>query len=452
MSQLAALLSERVIQARRECASNEALQNKARQHFLDALAAVMVGLRVGTYKKLLACLEPRENGVGVPGSPAGLSALDAVSLMAYMVNSSVYEDGSRTGACHPAAAAFPSLWGLGGKLTVKELLPAMVAGYEAMVAMAAMGNPGFTQRGFHPTGLVAPFCAAAIAASILNLGPKQHEHALILAASGGCGLMRTFREGSTQPLHIAHATRAGILAALMARQGAKGDPAILEQGFLPTYLGREPAEDLAEKKVPWQSQEWALNQAYLKPYPGCRHIHPAIDALEGILEQTSLTQDAVKTITVETYQVALDTEIEPVISRGDAYFNIPYALAARLVLGEAGWEAFGEPHLKDHAIAELAQRVSLRVDPEIQNRYPAKRSARVTVELKNGESFLCFVLDPKGEPENPVSYEETERKFVREARGLLGNQDMEKVLALARKGKSRAGQIFELLTRVNKQG
>ena len=449
MTHLAALLTERVLEARRECAANEALRTKARQHFLDALAAVMVGLRVGTHQTLLACLEPKENGMRVPGSRSGFSALDAASLVAYLVNSSVYEDGSRTGACHPAAITLATLWAEGGERPLNELLPAMTAGYEAMVNLAAMGNPGFTQRGFHPTGIVAPFGAAAVAGLLLGLSPEQLEQALVLAASGGCGLMRTFREGSTQPLHIAHATRAGIVAALMAEQGAKGDPAILEMGLLPAYLGAEPAEGLAQKAAPWQGREWALNLAYLKPYPGCRHIHPAIDALEGVLAQTSLAKDAIKTMTVDTYRVAVDTEIEPVRSRGDAYFNIPYALAARLILGGAGYDAFGEPHLKDPGIAELAERVKVRVDPEIEGLYPAKRGAKLTVELASGEALSHFILDPKGEPENPVTYAETEQKFAREARGLLSDEGIEAVLALVREGDAPAGQAYRILTKAS---
>ena len=449
MSLLAALLAERVIQSQRECAANEALLSKARQHFLDALAAVMVGVRVGSYQTLLACLEPREEGIKVPAHNSGLSALDAASLMAFLVNSSVYEDGSRTGACHPAAGVFSSLWALGGGHRLNRLLPAIAAGYEAMVDMAALGNPGFTLRGFHPTGLAAPFGAAAACACLLNLSQEQLEQALILAAAGGCGLMRTFREASTQPLQIAHAARSGAVAALMAKQGARGEAGILEMGFLPAYLGRKPFGGLAENQSPWQGRDWALNQAYLKSFPGCRHVHPAIDALEGVLARTELRADAIKSISVDTYKVAVDTEIEPVHTRGDAYFNIPYALAARMILGNAGWGAFGEPHLSNPEITELAKRVVLRVDPEIEAKYPDKRSAGITVELRSGETFSHFIRDAKGEPENPIAFEETEQKFAREASGLLEAQRIEAVLGLVRRGDAKAGDLFGLLATVS---
>jgi 2-methylcitrate dehydratase PrpD len=44
--------------------------------------------------------------------------------------------------------------------------------------------------------------------------------------------------------------------------------------------------------------------------------------------------------------------------------------------------------------------------------YPAQFPARVTVKLANGDTHAEVVLSPKGDPENPMSREELESKFV----------------------------------------
>ena len=53
---------------------------------------------------------------------------------------------------------------------------------------------------------------------------------------------------------------------------------------------------------------------------------------------------------------------------------------------------------------------------------PAVRAARLTILLKNGESFLCEVDHPKGEPENPMTEAEIIHKMDRLFR-LAGRED-----------------------------
>ena len=201
----------------------------------------------------------------LPSLPASRPWMQPPSW-AFVVNSSVYEDGSRTGACHPAAGVFSSLWALGGGHGLNQLLPAIAAGYEAMVNMAALGNPGFTLRGFHPTGLAAPFGAAAACACLLDLDREQLGQALILAAAGGCGLMRAFREASTQPLQIAHAARSGAVGRLNGQTRGQGPKRVFwKWGFLPAYLGEKPPGRPGRKPKPLAGQG-------LGPEPGLPEI------------------------------------------------------------------------------------------------------------------------------------------------------------------------------------
>ena len=125
--------------------------------------------------------------------------------------------------------------------------------------VAALGNPRMVQRGLSPHR-----CGRALWRGRSRPGRcwgwkrKESHQALILAASGSCGLMRSFDEGTTQPLHVSHAVRAGVIAALMAQGGAKGNPAIFETGFLPAYIGgacNRPAKRISRprpmKNGPW---------------------------------------------------------------------------------------------------------------------------------------------------------------------------------------------------------
>lgn len=445
MPNFAEVIAERSLLAKEAVQKGNHLRFCASQHLLDTLAALIVGIRVWSYEALMKSIEAERGSVPVPGTDRKTSPVDAGSIVAYQTNASVYEDGSRYGACHPAAGVFPALWALGQPATLSELIQAMAGGYEAMVCIASLGNPLFTQRGFHPTGICAPFGAAAAAGILLKFDKERMIAALTLSSSGSCGLMHAFQEETTQPLHVSHAVRAGLIAALMAKQGFSGDTSILERGFFPAYLGHAPHVNSIDYR--YFGDRWAIENAYLKPYPGCRHLHPALDAMDQLLTQHDIPSQEIDSIKVETYRVAIETEIHQIRSRGDAYFNLPYALSVRIILGRADWDAFDVRHLENPKVKGLINKINVCIDEEIDKAYPNKRGARVTLTLKSGEIFSAFQPLPRGEPELPVSFKETADKFRREAQGYLGKEDIDKIITKLQGAEGQAGEIFKILAK-----
>jgi len=445
MPHLAEIIAERILSAKEAVHKGNHLCFFASQHFLDTLAALIVGIRVGSYKALMKSIQAEPGSVPIPGTDRKFSPLDAGSIVAYQTNASVYEDGSRYGACHPAAGVFPALWAMGQKATLFELIQAMVGGYEAMVCIASLGNPLFTQRGFHPTGLCAPFGAAVAAGILLKFDKEKIVRALTLSPSGSCGLMHAFQEETTQPLHVSHGVRAGLIAALMANQGSSGDKTVLERGFFPAYLGRIPPDNIDD--YPCFGDGWTIENAYLKLYPGCRHLHPALDAMDQLLNQHEMNFQEIDYIKVETYRVAVETEIHEIRSRGDAYFNIPYGLSVRIILGRADWDAFDVRHLENPNVKRLIDKIQVLIAEDIDRAYPKERGARVTIKLKNGEIFTAFQPLPRGEPELPISFDETAKKFRREAEGYLEKEDINKIIIKVRGAEGQASEIFGILSK-----
>jgi 2-methylcitrate dehydratase PrpD len=445
MPHLAETIAERILSAKEAVHKGNHLCFLASQHFLDTLAALIVGIRVGSYKALMKSIQSERGSVPIPGTDRKFSPIDAGSIVAYQTNASVYEDGSRYGACHPAAGVFPALWAMGQKSNLFELIQAMVGGYEAMVCIASLGNPLFTERGFHPTGLCAPFGAAAAAGILLKFKKEKIVRALTLSTSGSCGLMHAFKEETTQPLHVSHGVRAGLIAALMANQGSSGDKAVLERGFFPAYLGRVPPDTIDDH--PDLGDGWAIENAYLKLYPGCRHLHPTIDAMDHLLEQHKLNSEEIDYIKVETYRVAVETEIHQIRSRGDAYFNIPYGLSVLIVLGRADWDAFDVQHLENPKVKRLIDKIKVFTAEDIDRAYPQERGARVTMKLRNGKIFTAFKPLPRGEPELPISLDETAEKFRREAEGYLEKEDINNIIIKVRGAEGQASEIFGILSK-----
>ena len=395
-----------------------------RQHMLDAIAAAFIGCRSRAFADLTKLCARVEKGCAWPGSGAlRINPIDAGMIWAFAINASVFEDGSREGACHPAAGVIPTIIALSGGKSWDLIDKSAIAGYDIMVRLARSGNPEFTRKDFHPTSITAPFGAAAAASILLGHDLSKAQNALCLAALGSAGLMSAFKSSHTQPLQVGWAVRCGIIAAMMAQAGHSGYSRVIEEGFYPAYLGSKPNPpvDLSLE------HEYAIKGSYLKPYPGCRHLQPSIDAFEQILIENRIKPTQILNIQVGTYRTAVETEIHDIKSRGDAYFNIPYALAARAVLGKNDWDSFDERHFTNERLVEVRNNIEVYVDPDVERLYPNQRGSIVEVHTVEGNTLYGRVNHALGEPENPLPDSATMEKFRAAAGSFLSKRSMDRI-------------------------
>lgn len=396
----------------------------ARRHLLDAVGASFLGCREKAFADLARLCTRTAGGCGWPGSGhETVHPVDAGMLWSFAIHASVYEDGSREGACHPAAAVVPAIVAFSEGKDWSTIDRAAIAGYDVMIRLARCGNPAFTRRGFHPTAVVAPFAAAATASLLLGHDLSTTQNSLCLAAMGCAGLMSSFRSGETEPLQVAWSVRNGLTAAMLAGAGHSGYPRILEEGFYPAYLGGCPAVPI-DRPLRY---EYALQGSYLKPYPGCRHLHPSIDAMAEILADVQIDPTQVERVHVRTYKIAVETEIEELAHRGDAYFNIPYAMAARLVLGRSDWDSFDPRHFDNPVLVEVMKKVCVEVDPEVDHAYPHQRGSIVELLTADGGAHAARVTLPLGEPENPMPDRCIRKKFRHLAGPFLSDGDLDRL-------------------------
>src|SRR5688572_29294955 len=125
-------------------------------------------------------------------------------------------------------------------LALSEARP--ISGRDAIVAIA-LGNeiscrvgvvaPGqFHRRGFHPTGLFAPFGVTYAAGRLLGLDGEALARAAGICGSCAAGLLECWVDGTQSKfLHSGFAAQSGIGAAQLAQAGVTGPPTILEGRF-----------------------------------------------------------------------------------------------------------------------------------------------------------------------------------------------------------------------------
>ena len=102
-----------------------------------------------------------------------------------------------------------------------------------------------------------------------------------------------------------------------------------------------------------------------------------------------------------------------------------------LVDGQALIEQFTEARVKDPVVCDLAARVEIEVDPEMDAIYPGRYAGIVTIVLDDGREFRRRVDDPKGMPENRMTADDLDAKFLSLAGRAVGHDAAAHVLQAA---------------------
>jgi 2-methylcitrate dehydratase PrpD len=95
----------------------------------------------------------------------------------------------------------------------------------------------------------------------------------------------------------------------------------------------------------------------------------------------------------------------------DAQFSMPFGAAVAILCGKATLDEYTPEQIKSSPVRELMGKISCVMDPELETEFPKKWPASVTVLTKDGKSFSARIDFPKGDPENPLTWDELINKF-----------------------------------------
>lgn len=312
----------------------------------------------------------------------------------------------------------------------KHFLEAVIAGYEVMARVGmAMDVVSNRKRGWHGTGIIGTFGAAAAAGRLLELNEDEMVWALGMAGTQSSGLWAFLKEGSTcKKLHPARAAVNGLTAAILAKGGMTGPEHILDAEDGGLYRAISDSFDLS-RLTEGLGKEYEILKMDKKPYPCCRTTHHAIDGaliLKKRLEDAHgfLEAGQIDRIDVETYEVGVlqcgFTEYPK--SSVEAKFSIPYTVAAALVRGRVSLAEFTEKTVQDQTIKEIAGKVSVTSDPLFSGRYPKQWGSRVRITLKDGTEWTEQIDNMSGSQACPLTKDQEIEKFRGLAEPVLGSE------------------------------
>ena len=93
-----------------------------------------------------------------------------------------------------------------------------------------------------------------------------------------------------------------------------------------------------------------------------------------------------------------------------AQYSLPFVVGATLEFGPTRYDAFASENLDKAAVLRWADMVQVGYDEEMQSQYPAHFGTEVEVGFADGTARRERVLDSRGTPANPFTWEQLREK------------------------------------------
>ena len=399
---------------------------------LDLIGVAAAGARtpaaaiVNAYASTQMCGRDREARILFDGRRASLAG--AAFAGAATIDAIDAHDGHVLTKGHAGVALLPALLayidgGIGGRRRVdgREFIACMVLGYElatrAGIALHA------TASDYHCSGAWNALGCAALGGRLMDFDERRMRDALGIAEYLGprgqilrvCAQPTMLKDGSASGAH------AGVTAALLAREGFTGAPALTVE---------------ADKvKALWSDlgQRWRIREQYFKAYPVCRWAQPAVEAALSLKRAHRFDAQDIVAIGIESFREAIDlgSQCRMPATTDEAQYSLPFPVAAALIFGRVGAAEIGAPGLGDPRVARLLAAFTLTEDAEFSSRFPGERWARVRIGLADGRSLVSEPAQARGGPGHPLSDEEIGAKYRELAEPVLGSRRSSRIAALA---------------------
>ena len=413
--------------------------DRAKYFCLDFAGVTLNGSTTDSAKAVVKALD--DVGRSGPSTIVGTNKR-ALPEYAAMANGTAFhsiemDDVNNEASLHPGVVAFPTALAMADIAPVsgKDFISAVVAGYDVIIRLGRALKPKeHYGRGFHPTGTCGAFGGAAVAARLLGLQGDDYTHALGIAGSQAAGSMEYLAQGAwTKRLHPGWSAHSGIWAALLARAGYSGPTTILEgrDGFLNAYSG-DPDPSLVLKDL---GEEYQVTRTSVKPHACCRYNQGPIDCLLEIGKSNDFQAMDIEEVKIGVLSQGMRLVAEPVEAKRnpksvvDMQFSMPFAAAVALSYGSASLNeyAIGIPDRPE--VRHIMDRVQCVTDPKLDAQAPKLFPAWAEVRTSNGRTMRSELTYPKGDPENPVTWDEMRTKFNLLSAPVISSQRQEKIIS-----------------------
>ena len=397
-----------------------AARERARQCIIDTTGAALFGSRLPWSRIVAGHAQhcggngaSRVIGTALKVSPPAAALANGVCAHAFEL------DGLRkpSAGVHPGAILLPAALAIAEERQAggRDLLTAFVAGAEVLFRIGLAAKQSTETLGFHAPGVNGPYGSAVVAGKLLGLNAGQLTQALGIAGSLGGGLLAFAKAGNgamVKRLHMGRAAEAGVVAALLARDGYEGPDTVLEgrYGYLEAYCRDGDVSQLTRDL----GTHFDIVHACLKRYACHITAHTPVQSLQELRAEHGFDGDNVAALTIHArHKVLSHHDIREPRDVAGAQYSVPFCAAIALYHDVNDPLAFSETALNDAKVRALAR--SLKLVEMADTETGGAWATRVVVELRDGRSFERFAGEFRGTPASPLTAEELQTKFMRMA-------------------------------------
>jgi 2-methylcitrate dehydratase PrpD len=314
---------------------------------------------------------------------------------------------------HPGAALVAGSLAaveLVGGMSGRDFFTALTIGNEVA---ARMNLSEKSYDGLDPTGICVIFGVVAAVSRILGLSKRETWNALALSFNRCGGSFQSHIDGSLGVRFVqGWVAQGGVMCCRLATRGITGPKNFLDgiYGYLHLY-----GKDLfkGEQITDGLGDRYVLQNMVFKKYPSCALTQGPVDVILKLMDEERLSAKDIDRIvfTVPPYTHKLvGHEFEfgdnP---RVNAQFSIRFCVANALVRGHPRLEHFEESKMRDSKILELAKKITVNPDQELEKRGHTPMDMRAW-SSDGREWFRQLDIGP-GFPGNPLTQEDHEMRF-----------------------------------------
>jgi 2-methylcitrate dehydratase PrpD len=395
---------------------------KARQHILDTIAAMISGTRLRPGQAAIAYV----SGLGgvrqssVVGTRLLTSSVQAALANGMLAHADETDDSHAPSRTHPGCAVIPAALAVAesGHGSGERLIRAVVLGYDVAARVNyALGPDALAaaSRSTHSVG--GTFGAGAAAGALLGLDERQARHLLSFCAQQASGIGCHVRD----PGHIEKAfdfggmpARNGVAAATMVAAGMTGVDDVFsgERNFFDAYAP-EPNPDRLSEEL---GQRFEILSTNIKKWPVGSPAQAALDALTALMES-----DRIGPGDIASMEVHLPGRSARTVDNAAApNLNLQHLMAMLLVDGALTFDSIhDETRMQEPPLLALRSRIALLQSEELANARP-RRQAIVAVKTRDGRALSkrCFAV--RGTADNPMTQTEIDAKALDLIAPVLG--------------------------------
>jgi len=334
-----------------------------------------------------------------------------------------YDDTTPKNYSHTSSPVSSALFAYASANPVRgrAFVEAFILGFEAASRVGNAVYPSHYDVGWHMTGTIGGFGAAAAVGRLLGLSVQQMVWALGLAATQSAGLREMF--GSMgKAFHPGRSAQNGYASALLAHAGFTSGERGIEG---PRGFAHVMAASCDLSKVTTRlGVDFDLRENTYKPFPCGIVNHPTIDGAIQIHDEHKVDPASIAAVRLRVAPLVLDLCNQQNITRGlQGKFSVYHGAAVGLVRGKGGLREYTDDAVNDPAITRVREATTAVGDPTI-----TEDQSHIEVELKDGRRLTKFVEQSLGNVHRPLTDKQLESKFRDQAVLVLPAADVDALI------------------------